>query len=178
MKLYECPRARTPVPDGALASTYFIEDFYLHIYRKNDAIMVLHWQRVKFLLKIRGSMAAKTILVVDDEIFVLDSIERMLSALKYTVLTAPSGSAALDVLTEETVDLILLDIRMPDIDGKRVCTKVREVEPDIPIIIMTGIDVPDTKAFAEKEGAFGFLEKPIELEKLRSLIEAAIGKTE
>jgi CheY-like chemotaxis protein len=121
-------------------------------------------------------MVAKTILVVDDEIYVLDSIQRMLSALKYTILTASSGSAALDILTGNAVDLILLDIRMPDIDGKRVCTKVREVEPDIPIIIISGMDIPDVKAFAKKEGAFAFLEKPVELDKLRPLIEAAIGK--
>jgi len=119
---------------------------------------------------------AKTILIVDDEIFVLDSMQRMLSSLKYTILTAASGSAALDILTKNTVDLILLDIRIPDINGKQVCTKVREVEPDIPIILFTGMDIAGVKAFAEKEGAFAFLEKPIELDKLRPLIEAAIGK--
>ena len=83
----------------------------------------------------------KTILIVDDELYILDSMQRMLSALKYSILTASSGSEALDILASNDVNLIIVDIRMPEIDGKKIFTKVREVEPDIPVIIITGGDI-------------------------------------
>ena len=117
----------------------------------------------------------KTILIVDDELYILDSMQRMLSALKYSILTASSGSEALDILASNDVNLIIVDIRMPEIDGK-IFTKVREVEPDIPVIIITGGDIQDGKAFADKHGAYGFLEKPIEIEKLKPLVDGALRK--
>ncbi|HPH02155.1 MAG TPA: response regulator [Spirochaetota bacterium] len=118
----------------------------------------------------------KTILIVDDELYILDSMQRMLSALKYSILTASSGSEALDILASNDVNLIIVDIRMPEIDGKKIFTKVREVEPDIPVIIITGGDIQDGKAFADKHGAYGFLEKPIEIEKLKPLVDGALRK--
>lgn len=118
----------------------------------------------------------KTILIVDDEFYILDSMQRMLSSLKYSILTASSGSEALDILASHEVDLIIVDICMPEIDGKKIFSKVLEVEPEIPVIIITGRDIEDGKSFTKKHGAFGFLEKPIELEKLKPLIDSALGK--
>jgi len=118
----------------------------------------------------------KTILIVDDELYILDSMQRMLSTFHYRILTAASGSEALDTLASNDVDLIIVDIRMPEIDGKKIFTKVHEIEPDIPVIIITGMDIEDGKAFADKHGAYGFLAKPIEMETLKPLIEGVFGK--
>ena len=118
----------------------------------------------------------KTILIVDDELYILDSMKRMLSAFHYNILTASSGSEALDTLASNDVDLIIVDIRMPEIDGKKIFTRVHEIEPDIPVIIITGLDIEDGKAFAEKHGAYGFLAKPVELETLKPLVDGVFGK--
>lgn len=118
----------------------------------------------------------KTILIVDDEEIICDSIKQILELSGYRAVTANNGSSALDLLSMpvKQIDLIIADVNMPDIDGKRILTAVKEIEPETPVIIITGIDVAESRAFAEEHQAEGFLAKPINAENLLPLIEKII----
>ena len=119
----------------------------------------------------------QTILIVDDDESVLNALQVALEGADYNPLTAISGEAALDILSSEDVDLIILDIYMPEIDGKQIFTAVKEIEPEVPIIIITGMAVEDGQAFADAHGAEGFIKKPFEpavlIKKIQELIETA-----
>ncbi|MCK4907282.1 MAG: response regulator [Spirochaetes bacterium] len=115
-----------------------------------------------------------TLLIVDDEEVVLSGLSEMLADFNYNILTASNGEVALDILSTEEVDLIIADINMPHIDGKKILTAVKEIEPDTPIILITGIDIEKGKEFAEKNKADGFLEKPFHLDDIRPMIENSL----
>ena len=118
-----------------------------------------------------------TILIVDDDDAVLDGLSSYLEPRNYKILKAVSGEAALDILSSEDVDLIILDIYMPEIDGKQIFTAVKEIEPEVPIIIITGMAVEDGQAFADRHGAEGFLAKPIEEGPLFSMVADLIKQS-
>lgn len=118
----------------------------------------------------------KRILIVDDEEVILSGLKEMLEHFSYEILTAASGENALDILASQDVDLIIADINMPRIDGKQIFTAVQEIEPDTPIIIITGINVDDGRAFAQSHQAYGFLTKPIQLEDIKPLVDRALKK--
>jgi CheY-like chemotaxis protein len=122
---------------------------------------------------------AKRILVVDDERDVQQGIAEMLKMRKYEVLTADDGVQALDILSSEELDLIILDVLLPEIGGKQILVKVKEIEPDTPIIVITGqlhTDRANPEKFAREHGADAFLRKPILDTDLFPLVENLIKK--
>ncbi len=120
-------------------------------------------------------MTKKTILIVDDEESILDSIGDVLQDEGYRVKTAPGGSKCLEILESgEPVDLVLLDIWMPDIDGIEVLKKIKESWPFLPVIIMSGHGTIETAVKATKLGAHDFIEKPLSIEPLLISVENAL----
>ena len=117
----------------------------------------------------------ETILIVDDEMHILNGLKTALEHFDYTPLTASSGAEALDILSSEEVDLIIADINMPEIDGKRILDAVKEIEPDTPVIIITGVHVDEVHDLAKKWGADDYLAKPFEpdilAEKIRTILD-------
>jgi len=108
------------------------------------------------------------ILCVDDEDFNLDLLETILSPLGYEVLPAQSGKAALETLASRHVDLVLLDINMPEMDGYEVCGKIKS-DPQtrhIPVIMITSLDSRDNKLRSIEAGADEFLGKPLDQSEL------------
>ncbi len=105
---------------------------------------------------------AHTILIVDDEADVLEVVEMLLLSEGYKVLKASNGKIALQILEEETPDLIILDIMMPEMDGLNVCKEIRKIDElrQIPVIMFSA----KLSAFDKKEsfdaGADGFITKP------------------
>jgi len=105
------------------------------------------------------------ILVVDDEKEVTMTLKGFFTALGHDMLTALNGQEALDTINNISLDLILLDIRMPGIDGIQILKHVRKVKPKTKVIIITAYD-KEVKEEVEKIGIDGFFAKPIDLSKL------------
>jgi len=106
------------------------------------------------------------VLVIDDEVNLLRSIERRLEHHKIQVSVATSGAEGLDILGKEPIDVVLLDINMPEMDGIEVLTIVKDRWPDIPVIMMTGYATVETAVQAMKIGAFDFIQKPFDVEDI------------
>ena len=121
---------------------------------------------------------SKRILIVDDEESIRSSLERLLSYEKYKALTAADGAAALDLAANERIDIVLLDIKMPGMDGLEVLGKLKELRPDLPVIIISGHGTIATAVDATKLGAFDFLEKPIDMERLLLTVRNGINQAD
>lgn len=109
---------------------------------------------------------AKTILIVDDEESILQSLEGILSDEGYEVISAESGVRAVESVEEAIPDLVLLDIWLPGMDGIETLMKLKEISPCLPVIMMSGHGTIETAVKATKLGAYDFIEKPLSLEKL------------
>jgi len=118
------------------------------------------------------------ILVVDDEASIRESLEMILSYEDHEVLTAPSGDAGLRTLERETVDLVLLDIRMPGRDGLDVLEEIRRRWPDVLVIMVSGHATIEAAVDAAKKGAFHFIEKPLDRDRLLLTVRAGLEHVE
>jgi DNA-binding response OmpR family regulator len=124
-----------------------------------------------------------TVLVVEDEITVLDTLAYNLQQEGYKVITAEDGEQALEVIRSKKLDLIILDIMLPRLDGLAVCRIVRK-EPDIahtPIIMLTARGTQSDKMIGLDSGADDYITKPFELGELlarvRAVLRRAPGRT-
>jgi DNA-binding NtrC family response regulator len=117
-----------------------------------------------------------TILVVDDEQSVRDSLKMILEYEHYGVLYADNGEEALRQLSSSSVQLILLDVKMAGMDGLEVLQKVRERDIDLPVIMISGHGTIETAVEATKLGAFDFLSKPLDRDKLLVTIRNALNQ--
>jgi DNA-binding NtrC family response regulator len=111
-----------------------------------------------------------SILVVDDEEIVRDSLARWLEEDGYRVDTAADGQAALTKLGEQGYAILLVDLKMPGIDGLQVLGQARSMQPDAAVIIMTAYATVDTAVQAMKQGAYDYLVKPFEPEELSMMV--------
>ncbi len=114
-------------------------------------------------LSLNDSVSKKggNILVVDDEHLVRKALSRYLLKMGYTVDIAEDGTIALDKLDKSPYDLVLTDLKMPNLDGRELLTIMAEKFPDIPKIVLTGFGTTDDIILALKTGAYDFLSKPI-----------------
>ncbi|MBN1163379.1 MAG: sigma-54-dependent Fis family transcriptional regulator [Candidatus Krumholzibacteriota bacterium] len=109
---------------------------------------------------------SKSILIVDDEESIRSSLEKLLSYEKFKTHAAPDGRSALKILNQERIDVVLLDIKMPGMDGLEVLQKIKEINQELPVVIISGHGTISTAVEATKLGAFDFIEKPIDMERL------------
>lgn len=115
-----------------------------------------------------SNRAQRPILIVDDDEVILQSIQAILTEENYTVLVASNGQEALELARRATPALILLDMKMPVMDGWAFAEAYRnETYPHAPIVVMTA--ARDTKARAAEIGADGYLAKPFDLEDLLTI---------
>ncbi len=117
-------------------------------------------------------VAGKKVLVVDDEAGVRESV-RILLATDYDVSVAASGDEALEVIQRERPNLIFLDIIMPGIDGMELLERIKLVEPNLPVVMLTATKTVKTAVAAMKLGAFDYLPKPFDVDELRIVAERA-----
>jgi len=115
------------------------------------------------------------ILVVDDEESICQSLKAILSDEGYQVLVAGSGEEAVKIVEEEMPQLVLLDIWLPGMDGLETLKAIKEINPRIMVIIMSGHGTIETAVRATKLGAFDFIEKPLSLDKIIILVNNAIS---
>ena len=116
------------------------------------------------------------ILVVDDERDIREGVERILLRMGYEVLKAGQGEEALAILEKETVDLAILDLKMPGMDGMELHQRIRDIDEKIIVIIITGYATIETAIEAMKQGAYDFIPKPFEPEHLRIVVRRAHEK--
>lgn len=114
------------------------------------------------------------IIVVDDEEIVLSLIRDTFEEEGYAIKTASNGEDALKLTIDETFDLLITDIRMPGMDGIELVRRVREKQPDIGVIFMTGYANLNSAKNAIKQGAFDYIMKPFEIAEIRKAVKDAI----
>ena len=102
------------------------------------------------------------VLVVDDHELYRKAVERILVRAGHQVSTARDASEAMQLVTHEPVDLVLCDVKMPGISGLELVRQIREVQPDLPCIVITGYGGAEASLEALRAGAYWFLEKPVE----------------
>jgi DNA-binding NtrC family response regulator len=113
------------------------------------------------------------ILVADDEASVRDSLKSWFEEEGYPVDVAGSGKEALEKLTQQQWDIYLLDIKMPGMDGLELQKRIRKVDPNSTIILMTAYASVETAVEAMKQGAYDYVVKPIDPDDLEHLVRNA-----
>jgi len=116
-----------------------------------------------------GDRQENTVLVVDDDTSILDTVSSILSGEGYDVVSASTGQEALAAVARKQPLLILLDMRMPIMDGWAVARALREQGISVPIVVMTAAE--SAKRWADEVGAEGYLAKPFGLDELLSTVE-------
>lgn len=113
-----------------------------------------------------------TILVVDDIPLNVLLIRKMLCKFKFNILTANNGQAALDTVAANNVDLVLLDLMMPGMDGYEVLTRLRNQEEtkELPVVILSALNSSDDVTKGFQLGANDFITKPIIMERLLTCV--------
>ncbi|MFZ5907606.1 MAG: HD domain-containing phosphohydrolase [Nitrospirota bacterium] len=122
-------------------------------------------------------MQQEKILVIDDEELILHLSRDILEKCNYTVRTAQDGKQGIGLIEKESFDLVMTDIKMPDMDGMDVIRHIRTGNKEIPIIVITGYGTLDTAINALRLGAQGFILKPFTPADLRNAVSEALEKT-
>ena len=122
-------------------------------------------------------MSKPRILLVDDEERFRANLEKMLGALGLTVNARGSGAEALEELKLHPYDVIVLDIRMPGMDGLATLKEIKQIDPEVEVIILSGHASMDAAMEINRLGGYDYLMKPCPLEELLLKIEAAYEKT-
>lgn len=115
-----------------------------------------------------------TVLIVDDERNILLTLSQALQLEGYQIELASDARVALDVLRARPVDAVLMDVKMPDMDGLTALTKMRELNAELPVIMMSGHGTIDTAVKATQLGARDFLEKPISRDRMLLALRNAL----
>jgi DNA-binding NtrC family response regulator len=114
-------------------------------------------------------------LVIDDEKIVLDSVEKILAAENYAVEVSLSGISGIRLAVEKPFDVVLTDIRMPDIGGLIVLRDIKREKPELPVIIITGYGTVRSAIQAMKLGAADYIEKPFSPDQLIAAVSGVMA---
>ena len=119
---------------------------------------------------------AVRVLLVDDEESYVETLAKRLTRRGLTVFTAGSGEAALELLAATAVDVILLDVKMPGLDGMETLRRIKQNQPQVEVIMLTGHANVDVAIRGMEQGAFDYLMKPAEMDDLYYKIQDAHRK--
>ncbi len=117
---------------------------------------------------------SEKVLVVDDKQMMRDSVGATLQRAGYTVLAAGDGSAALDIVMRHRPSAVITDLKMPEMDGLELLTKLRQADDQLPVVLMTAYGTVNDAVRAMKEGAFDFIQKPFETDQLVMVMRRAV----
>ncbi|MBI4563055.1 MAG: sigma-54-dependent Fis family transcriptional regulator [Candidatus Rokubacteria bacterium] len=121
-------------------------------------------------------MTRERILIVDDEPDMVENCQRILSRAGHRCLTVTDAREALALLESERPALLLADLKMPGVDGMELLRHARQVEPQMPVIILTAFATIESAVAAVKEGAFDYLAKPFSVDQLKLAVERALAQ--
>jgi DNA-binding NtrC family response regulator len=127
-------------------------------------------------MKLKNKPDTLSVMVVDDEQDIRDGSERILTRIGLRVLKASRGDEALEILARERVSIVLLDLKMPGMDGMEVLEQIRKIDEAILVIVITGYATVETATEAMKLGAYDFISKPFEPDQLRIVVNRAWEK--
>ena len=116
-----------------------------------------------------------TILIVDDELSIRRSLSIVLRR-NYNIITAATGADTLSRMKKENVDLIILDLKLPDIDGLEVLRQIKSMDENLMVIVITAVKETRTAVEAMKIGAYDYINKPFDVAELRALVDKALEK--
>ena len=114
------------------------------------------------------------LLVVDDEPNVLFSMEEGLKSDELEIITARTAREGIERVRRERPDAVILDVRLPDMSGLQAFDRIRQVDPRLPVVVITAFAATETAIEAMKRGAFEYLLKPVDLRQLRDVVARAI----
>ena len=114
------------------------------------------------------------ILIVDDEAFIRENLERILSEDGYQPVSTETAESALKIFAEEEVDLVLLDLNLGPGSGLDVLRQLREIDPDVLVIIITGYGTVESAVEALKLGAYDYIKKPFKADAIRLIVRLAL----
>lgn len=120
----------------------------------------------------------KHVMVIDDERDILTCLEELLTGEGYRVTGVVSGAEALDLLPNDPPDLVLLDLRMPQMSGLELLEAIRRTHRDLPIVVCSALDSYRNDFELVKANVAGFLDKPMDLDKLVATVRRLIGEGE
>ena len=122
---------------------------------------------------------AECILLVDDEEMILEVGKAMLENLGYNTMTVDSGEQAVDTIQKkgDQIDLVLLDMIMPEMDGGKAFDTIRKIKPDIPVILSSGYAINGQAGEIMRRGCNGFIQKPFNLSELSNIIRKILDNT-
>ncbi len=118
------------------------------------------------------------LLIVDDEKDFLEQMEEIVRRWGHEPITAGNGFEALDRFQNHRIDLVLADIRMPEMDGLQMLQKIQEIDKQWPVLVLTGYPADDTAVEAMHSGAEDYLVKPVNFDELRVRIEKCLERKE
>jgi len=111
------------------------------------------------------------ILIIDDEIIIRKLFTRLLTREKYRVLTASNGKKGIETVKKEKLDLVILDLKMPEMDGIEALKRIKEINKNIRVIIITAFGTIKSASDALNLGADDFISKPFDIAKIRTTIK-------
>ncbi len=114
------------------------------------------------------------LLIIDDEANILYSLQAGLESEELTIVTAKTAKRGLALLAREMPDVVIVDVRLPDLSGLEVFDRIKEQAPRVPVIIITAYATTETAIEAMKRGAFDYLLKPVDLHQLREVVHKAL----
>src|SRR4030042_772074 len=126
------------------------------------------------LTRNNGKLMKPSILIIDDDEVMQETLADVLRKRGYEIFSVGSGNGALSIIKKNVIDLILLDIRLPDVDGLEILKKIKDFDTEILVIMMTAYSDVQTAVSSMKSGAYDYINKPFELEELRLLIEKGL----
>lgn len=118
----------------------------------------------------------KEILLVDDNINVLTVLSDIMKTLGYLVIEAKNAQEAMEIVKQKSLDLVILDLRMPDIDGIQLMRSIKKEKEGIPVIIYSGYPSVHTAVEALKDGAVDYIAKPFDIDELKRKISDVFDK--
>jgi two-component system, NtrC family, response regulator HydG len=134
-----------------------------------------YFANVLLTIKLDREQKSMKVLVADDNAEFLDNVREIIELLGFEAVTASDGIEAVKKVVEEKPDLILMDIKMPGMDGVSAFRKIKDISPKTPVILITAFAAEEVVEGALREGVFGCLRKPINFDGLFEIIQNAIS---
>jgi len=138
------------------------------------------WRKPGQLEKIsfceRGSMDKKTILVIDDQDLMRESLQESLQRADYCVRAFGNGKDAIESFLEGGVDAVITDLKMPGMSGIDVLERCKRIAPDVPVVVITAFGTVETAVQAMKQGAFDYIKKPFEPDEIEMVVRNAVER--
>ena len=121
-------------------------------------------------------MSKLKVLLVDDEQELIETLVERLEIRGIEAVAVTRGSKALEIIREQEFDVVVMDVKMPGIDGIKTTRQIKEIEPELQIILMTGRGSEQESMLSRQEGAFEYLIKPVNIDELIKTMKQAVSE--